>query len=379
LHKRILLITTSVFLLLVGIITVTQGFDLVLPGLFDTDEEDFPIGFEFNIYQIKPAQWFRSNSGGMALEEVQSRYAALRNEYALVIDYAYYDELPEQVSQYYNEDFYPEIRILYKDGEQIRTQYILRDENETTRLNSVFKEPDSGFIELFDENNKLLNEFTFFGSGDKNKIDYFYNENLLINTTFYTNRDNTEEYRRLYTDFYRYNRSLSLRYIERIFFTDMQLPQEEPVRLSFPRRAAEAINDDSFINERINLYPEYFGDVLVFFDSRIIYETDERGRILSQTLYDEENEILWVIQNIWHNDRIVSTAKTEGDLVLLTEYSYDSEGDRILERNFRNGVLERVVYTDGIIDTEEIYMNDILVLRTVWENNRKISETRINN
>ena len=34
-----------------------------------------------------PARWFRSNSGGMALEEIPSRLAAQRNDYALVIDY----------------------------------------------------------------------------------------------------------------------------------------------------------------------------------------------------------------------------------------------------------------------------------------------------
>ena len=377
-HKKIIVIFIAVILLLAGISAVTQEFDLSFLGLSGTEEEDFPTGFELNLNQVMGARWFRSNSGGMALEETQSRFTALRNEYALVIDYAYYDELPEQIIPYYNENLYSEIRILYKDGDSIRMQYIFRDENETTRLNAVFNEPDIGFIEIFDENSALQNEYMFFGSGEKNKIEYVYNENLLINTTYYSNND-ADEFYKLYTDHYRYNRSFSLRYVERTFFTEMQLPQGEPVRFSYPRRAADALNSELFVIERLNLYPDYFGDVFVYLDSKIIYDTDERGRIISQTLYDEEDEIIWIIQNTWHYDRIISTVKTEGDTILLTEFSYDSDGNRTLERNLRNGELERVVSTEGNIDTEEIYINNILVLRAVWEDNIKISETRINN
>jgi antitoxin component YwqK of YwqJK toxin-antitoxin module len=105
----------------------------------------------------------------------------------------------------------------------------------------------------------------------------------------------------------------------------------------------------------------------------------ERSNILSQTLYDENDSIIWVITNKWSNDRIVSTLKKEGDTEYLAEFDYDSDGNRITERNFKNGILERVVYTEGNTDIEELYFNNMVVLRAVWENGRKISETRVEN
>jgi hypothetical protein len=68
--------------------------------------------------------------------------------------------------------------------------------------------------------------------------------------------------------------------------------------------------------------------------------------------------------------------KTQNDTVLLAEFAYDSSGDRILERNFRNGILERLVRTEGKVDIEELYLNNVVVLITVWEDGVRISETR---
>jgi hypothetical protein len=61
----------------------------------------------------------------------------------------------------------------------------------------------------------------------------------------------------------------------------------------------------------------------------------------------------------------------------LIEYEYNGEGDRIFERNFRNSVLERTVRKAGDREVEELYMNGAVVLRTVWEDGRKISDERV--
>jgi antitoxin component YwqK of YwqJK toxin-antitoxin module len=127
----------------------------------------------------------------------------------------------------------------------------------------------------------------------------------------------------------------------------------------------------------LNAYPEFFGEISVQKDEKIVYVTDEKGSILSQTLYDEKDNIIWVITNKWSNDRIVSTSKKEGDTESSAEFDYDSDGNRITERNFKNGILERVVYTEGNTDIEELYFNNMIILRAVWENGRKISETRV--
>jgi hypothetical protein len=59
------------------------------------------------------------------------------------------------------------------------------------------------------------------------------------------------------------------------------------------------------------------------------------------------------------------------------EYEYNSAGDRILEKNYNNGTLERTVKTNGNQEIEEIYMDGKIVLRVLWEGNRKMKEERI--
>jgi hypothetical protein len=188
-----------------------------------------------------------------------------------------------------------------------------------------------------------------------------------------------EEYIREYADFYRYNRSLSLLSVERTFYRDMQIQVNDSVLIAFPRRIMDAADQEFITGGRISLLPEFFGEVFVHVDSRIIYETDERGRVLNQTLYDDEDNIVWVIRNTWQNNRLVSSLKIEDGIILLAEYEYNSAGDRILERNLRNGILERTVRTEGGFDIEELYLDNVVVLRAVWEDGRKISETRVRN
>ncbi|MCL2759940.1 MAG: hypothetical protein FWD22_06970, partial [Treponema sp.] len=143
--KKIIPVIFLVLILFAGIIALTQELDFFLPDI-DLDEIEFSDDFEPEQELpewVKPLRWFRSNAGGMALEEMQSRFPALRNKYALAINFVHRDELPEYLNQYYEEGYFLEVRMLYKDGEQIRTQWIFRDDNGNTRLNAVFMEPDS--------------------------------------------------------------------------------------------------------------------------------------------------------------------------------------------------------------------------------------------
>jgi hypothetical protein len=422
--RKIAAVVILHLLLFAGIIALAQELDIVLPD-FDLElalaEEGNPENSTPLPEWVKPIRWFRSNKAGMALEEIQSRLAALRNEYALSINFAQRDELPEYLLSFFDENYFIEIRILYKNGEKTRTQWLFRDTEGTTRLDAVFQEqPESdkdslameipetaamneeeaygdffeneiaavndnnninmprgvGFIEIFDKNSYLICEYMFFENGEKQKTDYAYNNNILISSAVLLCKNN-EDYKPVYIDFLRYNRSSYLRSIERVFYTDMQMLSDDVVRIAFPRRIMDAAGDGFFINERLNAYPEFFGDIFIHINSRIVYETDERSRITKQTLYDEEGKVIWVIRNIWRNDRIVSTYKTEGDTELLAEFEYNSDGERILERNFKNGVLERSVRTEGINDIEELYLNNVIILRAVWEDGRKISETRM--
>ncbi|WP_461256629.1 hypothetical protein [Treponema sp. R80B11-R83G3] len=441
--KKIILIVIPVLLLFGGIIALTQEADEVLP---DIESEETEIALDYKLEQgdgwIRPARWFRSNSGGMALEEMQSRFTALRSQYALAINYVSNEELPEYLLPYFNEKYNVEVRILYKKGEQIRTQWILRDEKGNTRLNAVFIEPElepeikeeivitekstelvaigekeaeilarteeekqeeeakeekseekpkeeakvvinknikkrKGFIEIYDKNLFLMSEFKFFEDGRAEKTEYTLKDNILISAASLMSDNNGENFKTSYIDYYRYNRSQYLRCIERIFQKDGVL--DEPVIVAFPKRMMDSVEKDVFIGEKINIYPEFFENEYVGDGFKMIFDTDERGRILGETLYDDEDKIVWTIKNTWKNGRIVKTLKTEGDTVLTAEFVYNAEGDKILERNFKDGVLERIVSTEGKMEIEELYMDDLVVLRAVWEDGRKISETRVNN
>ncbi|MDR0503577.1 MAG: hypothetical protein LBH16_09700 [Treponema sp.] len=431
-RKKIITAGFIVLLLFIGIIALTQETGKSPPGHAsnerndDAEEED-----EIDIYQendelseesqtsdeipewVKPARWFRSNAGGMALEEIQSRYAALRNEYALVIDFADSEELPHYLLPYFEDQFFTEIRRLYKNTEETRVQWIFRDRKGTARLIAVLFEPEnkdndfieeketelenmsanapleedeispdedsgektlSGFIEIYNEMGLCTLELKFFDDGAKNKIEYSYNKGFMTSAAVFS-AGGEEDFSKLYADFFRYNRSSYLRSVERVFYQDMQIsPSEHSVIINFPYRIFESAKNDNFIGEQFNQYPEYFGDVSADQDSKIIYTTDNRGRILTQTMYGKDEKVIWSIVNAWNGDRIESILRTEGDMEHLAEYEYDLKGNRILERNYKNGILERLVRTEDGMDYEELYLNGVVVLRAVWEDGRKISE-----
>ena len=423
------LLIPVIMLLSVGIIALTQE-DPFQVNDFDRDNEegepanDFSSGNESENEipkWVKPARWFRSNSGGMPLEEMQSRIAAMRGEYALVIDFTNSERLPEQLKGYYNEKYFIEIRTLYKNGKEDRAQWIFRDKGYGVRLIAVLLEaaldtdnenentagetagiqntddgnidkvtkvrrndPASGFIEIYNEKYHLTAEYRYSEKGEKSKIEYFYNNNRKVSAQAMLWDDDEGDYLKTHTDYYRYNRSSFLRAVERVFLRDQQITTadnvilDNAVKVSFPQNILAAAKNDFFMGEKFNQYPDFLGDLFVPKDSRLIFTTDERGRVLEQTLFgdDEEKIVIWKIVNTWSDDRIVKITKTEGQTVLLTEYVYNKDGDRVLERNMKDGVLERVVRSDGKTDIEELYLNNKVVLQAVWEDGRKISESR---
>ena len=475
-RKKIIVISSIVLLFFAGMIAITYGDDGFVPpplpnptppknnenkrinrraekskNIAVLETEDFsedgtpsPPVPEW----VKPARWFRSNAGGMALKEIPSRYAALRSEYALVIDFADAEELPDILARYYQKDFFIEVRRLYKNSEESRVQWIFRDINGTARLISVLFEHEAaletedadeaavddaddvenvdiaeeterdtveiynasleiagdneeeiiqeisdnsenedgirgGFIEIFNEDAILETEFRFSDNGGRYRTDYEYNNGFLVSSHVFVLEKNGEgeEYVESYADYFRYNRSSFLRSIERVFYKERQVLLDEIAKVSFPSNVLAAARNEYFMNAKLNSYPEFFGDLSVKENYRLVTNTDDRGRIISQILYDDskEEKIIWVIKNTWSGDRIVSTVKTEGETEYLAEYEFNSKGDRILERNIKDGVLERLVRTEEKTDIEELYLNNVVVLQTVWEDGRKISETRIRN
>jgi hypothetical protein len=112
----------------------------------------------------------------------------------------------------------------------------------------------------------------------------------------------------------------------------------------------------------------------------VVYTTDERGRILTETRRDAEGAIVSESLQTWNGDRLVSVVWKSGNNERRTEFEYNQDNDRIMERDYNNGTLERTMQQDSAgtnREIEELYLNGTPMLRAIWEDGRKVSEERL--
>jgi hypothetical protein len=360
--------------------------------------------------------WYVSNAGGMALEPAFSRFA-IRGKYALSVGTANEAEIPERLRTRYDPSFRIELRCLYEDGLLIRRQWIFRDENETARVTAVFEDNGYGFIELYNAD-KLIVESHQISADKSDYISYYYyNRGVLVRaeTRLFTPRseegeppaqeqtaeaparpdadgidaapvpravdvpaagiivtaEGTEE--PLWTDTYRYTRSNALRSVER-HYINVPAGAQETALLRFPQLIIGIGAENEFVQPGSVFSSEFFEDVIINSGDRILYNTDSRGRILSEVRRDENDTVVGEVINTWSGERLVAVLWKSEQEELLIEYEYDAAGDRIAERNIRDGILERTVRQDGDQEIEELYINGEVALRAVWVEGRKVSE-----
>jgi hypothetical protein len=339
-------------------------------------------------------EWYRSNASGMELEYIPSGIVALGNEYSLSVGIISSRELPAFLLPLYEQlngqSFLIESRVIYHNREPYRQQWIFRDRRGIARVNAsgeLGQNPGaeiSGFIDIYDEAHSLISERRFI-DGTEILTFYDYSEGLLMKAEVWVytqgqipvaaiHRDAMKEPPEI-TDYYRYTRSFSLRAIERVF--NQGYDESLMDRVSFPAINPGISREPEFQNPGLALSTEFLDDVISAPLGRIIYTTDSRGRVLVEAMLDENGDVLGELRNTWIGDRLDSVLWKSGDDERLTEYEYDSNGDRILERNLNQGVLERTVRTTGNRDIEELFMDGRVVLRAVWEDGRKISEERV--
>ena len=373
--------------------------------------------------------WYRSNASGMALETIPSRLAALRSEYCLSVETVSRNYIPEFLLPFYDESYITELRILYEKGEESRRQWIFRDSRNLARLTAAGggglsggertdkdEERRPGFIEIRDSEGYLVREFRFEDDLSEWEFRYYYAEqvpmdNVLLRAETWfkeapaepsaelpaepsaelvdqdpsepeedESADAAEEetpgstpsFVLLFTDHYRYSRFGSLRAIERTIHKEAKL-----ARTSFPRIKPEFPVGEELATQGIAYSSEFLLDINSPESAKVSYTLDNRGRILREIWKDEDGKVLGEYRNTWSADRLQSILWKSDDDERLIEYEYDSDGNRIVERNFRRGVLERSVKSRDGLETEEIYMNGRLILRAVWEKGMKISEERI--
>jgi YD repeat-containing protein len=365
-------------------------------------------------------QWYRSNAAGMALESGFSRLVLRENKYALSVKTIPPADLPEALGEYYIPEYQIELRTLYEEGRESRRQWVFRDgsglarivaagelmenaddeepvdENDDESRTELGDTPDSPpginriqLIELYNEQGLITEEHRLDRDGTDQISRYYYNGQFLLRAETLLKtpaaEDRDEKTELLCTDYSRYTRSASLRSVERVFPRPEPAEQaaegaegeETPQRITFPRLVWEASANNGFVNPGSAYGSDFFQDILTDSSSRVLYTVDDRGRILTETRQDESGTILGELTNRWSADRLLSVRWKAGEDERLTEYEYDGEGDRIEERNYNKGILERVVRRVGDREVEELYMNNRVVLRAIWENGRKISEERV--
>jgi hypothetical protein len=352
-------------------------------------------------------EWYVSNAGGMAIERASSRFAAMRNPYCLLVEEGSTLDMPDLLRPYYRRPWIVELRVLYKEGEETRRQWLFR-EGAVNRLTAVFtrlgagadngagegaddgvgeQERPLGFIEAYGEHGLIVMERQFLEDGEL-VIDYVYRNaagrQVLIRAD--TRRrsfdaaagmEDPGEETVVYSDYYRYTRNYSLRLIERVFPRPPENNEGEALSaalLRFPRRSLDSEKETGFVSPVPVYGSQFLEDLQTDALQRIVYTTDERGRILTETRQDEEGNVIGELRNTWSADRLSRIVWSADGEERVTEYVYNRDGDRIEERNYRNGVLERLVHVQGDREEEELYMNGELVLRTFWEGGRKIRE-----
>jgi hypothetical protein len=362
-------------------------------------------------------RWFISNAAGMTLEPAYSRLA-LRGKYALMIDSAPSSGIPERLRVFLDPSYTVEIRVLYENGEESRRQWLFKEPDERIRLVAVFNagllsgpssgvagdtkdagengedgenenteenKPDlSGFIELYNAENRITEEYQIDSDGAERIVAYFYINQTLVRAETATKAPpagDAEEPAEAVpipfcTDYYRYSRSASLRAVERVYHRSGEAGDER-VRLPFPHMVLDAARQTDFVRPVSPLSSEFFQDILVSAGDTVLYTTDSRGRILTETRQNEAGEVLGELRNTWTGNRLTRVQWVSGEDDRVTEYEYNTEGDRILERNIYKGTLERVVRISGDREIEELYMDNRVILRAIWENGRKISEERV--
>ena len=353
----------------------------------------------------------------MLLERLPSQARALQYEYHVSVRRMLPRELPVLLRPYHTPQFIIELHTLFEDGEEYRRQWIFRDGAGSVRLTASGRgglfdeaitegEGRTGFIEMRNAAGAIIWERRFYEDLSEWEFRFNYRNNILLSVESWFKEppvpvivfseieeaieeleENDEKNLRgalanivmtqpvfihASTDHFRYSRFGSLRAIDRVIHKG----GEERLRVAFPRIGPDILPDDGITVAGIGytpgfLIPAFSGEI------QISYTLDARARVLNEVWRDGEGNILGEMRYTWTDDRLVSILWRSPEEERLVKYEHNAAGDRIEERNYRQGVLERRVTTQGNRDTEEIFMDGRLILRVFWEDGLVVSEERI--
>ena len=348
----------------------------------------------------EPVRWYVSDAAGIAYEAVPSR-AALRSRWALEIRTLGRGERETAYAGALAADERIELKILYEDGTERRRIVSVLDYSGFAR----FEESRSkdGFLrrERYDSLRRLMEETTRAIDGSGVVVMYEWTGDRIRRALAYELDGPNDE--PIWIDTYRYDRAGALRSVERekeavAFFQDSR--RGSPRSLEFRESDGSVVrtrfDEQGRERDTVRIGPD--GKTVVSSD-RVSYEAvsgggpapssrrttdasgkpkdvflDGKGRIVREAILGADGAVLEETLTEWSDDRVSALVSVRGGRVRRTEYGYDPRGNRILERNFLDGVLERKVKKEGTMETEELYKNGALALRATYENGVLVRE-----
>jgi YD repeat-containing protein len=366
----------------------------------------------FTISAALAADWYVSDASGMALER-STRSLASRLEYSLSIETALdSDSVPAGMRGAMPSGGTIELRTLYERGEVRRRRWAALDSDGFERLVETRWTDGTITRERYDASLRFVEEARLGADGAGTVIRYFYAGSRLERAEAFAVAGGETP---IWTETYRYLRSGALLSVERTKVTpEGEKPSTEATEavrfdtaLGVPRTLVTRSADGSGsrtrydasgrVAERATLdatgkpvvvaevmkdageTKKSAGSIVRSTEAGITVETglDERSRIIWERRTDEGGALLSETHTVWSENRIASVEIVVGAETRRTEYEYDAAGNRMMERNYRNGALERSVRRSGDEDTEELYSDGVPVLRAVWVGGRKVSERRL--
>lgn len=318
-------------------------------------------------------EWFRSDPAGLPLEALP-RPAALREDYGLsihpVTPGVLLARLPPEIRAVVGPEGllsgFGEERVLYHGGAEYQRLLTIRDSAGHPRLSYRERPGETAFLERYDERGMLAEERRWSSGVLDEWITYQYSGGQLVQAQGMEVRNGTV----LWIDRYYYERAGALRRVERQY-TDPH--SQTPLSIRFPRKFQDTLG--AYGTDQSLPVPDSTSAKVE--SPSTSYTTDSKGRVVTETRYDGSGQVMEELRNTYKDNRLSSTLHVVGRDSYRREYSYDTSGNRVEERDYHGEILDRTLKKMGDQEVEELYVEGKAVLRTVWRDGIKISEDRI--
>lgn len=343
--------------------------------------------------------FFASDGAGIAYESVAPA-RALRLPWAVELrplENAQWNEsvvtdLPLPVSA--------ELRILYRSGAEHRRSVEYRDGGGVVRVVEITEASGSKRLERYDQKRRLIEESEAEAAGDGIRVAYDWSDDRLARAT--AHRLDALDALPIWIDRYRYDRSGGLITVEReggqrfsqrtVLGTPRSVSLESAdgggITLRYDpsgrlREIARSAKDDSVVVETFayegEQAPEGGAVSSVLSADGSVRETtfDEQDRPIWEVLFDKDGAAIETVEREWSEDRLILMVRTTVQEIRRFEYEYDAAGVRSVEREYRDGQLERMRTMNGAEEMETLYLDGKPILLSRYRNGIKESEERV--